>query len=169
MSETEEVSRLLAGAAKTIAGIRYCWLVTEAESGGFNARPMGRVLTDTGENAWIIRFITDGHSRKTSDLRRAGKVGLIFQHDDDAFAVLIGQATLIEGASEVRQLWKAAYNAYFPTAADRANAAFAQVDVARMELWIRGVTPEPFGLHPTTLERSAEGVWRLTSGDRKAA
>jgi hypothetical protein len=33
MAQTEEVSRLLAGAAKTIAGIRYCWLVTEAGAG----------------------------------------------------------------------------------------------------------------------------------------
>jgi hypothetical protein len=47
MSQTEngrddgEVSGLLAGAAKTIARVRYCWLVTEAETGGANARPMG--------------------------------------------------------------------------------------------------------------------------------
>jgi hypothetical protein len=41
-------------AAKTIAGIRYCWLVTEAENGGLNARPMGRLVTDAGENDWII-------------------------------------------------------------------------------------------------------------------
>jgi general stress protein 26 len=169
MSQTEEVSRLVAGAAKTIAGIRYCWLVTEAESGGFNARPMGRVLTDTGENDWIIHFVTDGRSRKTSDLRHAAQVGLIFQHADDAFVALVGKAILIESASEVRQLWKEAYNAYFPGEGDRANAAFVQVDVDRMELWIRGLTPEPFGLRPTTLERGAEGVWRQTSGDRKAA
>jgi hypothetical protein len=29
-----------------------------------------------------------------------------------------------------------------------------------MELWIRGVTPEPFGLRATVLERDAGG-WRL--------
>jgi general stress protein 26 len=169
MSQTEDVSRLLAGAAKTIAGIRYCWLVTEAESGGLNARPMGQLLTDAGENDWIIRFVTDGRSRKAFDLRHAAEVGLIFQHADDAFVALIGKAILIENASEVRQLWKEAYSAYFPGEGDRANAAFVQVDVDRMELWVRGVTPEPFGLHPTTLERGAEGVWRLTSDDRKAA
>ena len=38
-----EVSRLLAGAAKVIARVRYCWLVTEAETGGVCARPMGRL------------------------------------------------------------------------------------------------------------------------------
>jgi general stress protein 26 len=166
MAQTEEVIRLLAGAAKTIAGIRYCWLVTEAKNGGLNARPMGRLLT---ENDWIIRFVTDGRSRKAFDLRHAAEVGLIFQYADDAFVALIGKGILVENASEVRQLWKEAYSAYFPGEQDPTNAAFVQVEVDRMELWIRGVTPEPFGLHPTTLKRGADGVWRLTSGDRKAA
>ena len=166
----DDVSLLLAGAAKAIAGVRYCWLVTEAETGGANARPMGRLLPAAEENDWTIRFVTDGRSRKASDIRRAGKVGLIFQRDqDDAFVVLSGRAMLIEAASEVRRLWKDAYNAYFPDEADRTNATFVQVNVERMELWIRGVTPEPFGLRPTVLARDAGGIWRLTPGDRNAA
>ena len=164
-----EVSRLLAGAAKTIASARYCWLATTAENGGARARPMGR----PNENDWTIRFLTfltDGRSRKASDIRRAGKVAVIFQHDaDDAFVTLIGRATLREGASEVRQRWKDAYDAYFPSEPDRANATFVEVDVERMEIWIRGVTPEPFGLHTTMLERDAGGAWRLLPGDRNAA
>src|SRR6516162_10048486 len=79
-----EISRFLAGAAKTIASVRYCWLLTEAEAGGANARPMGRVLAGPDESDWTILFITDGRSRKASDIRRAGEVGLIFQHDPDA-------------------------------------------------------------------------------------
>jgi general stress protein 26 len=115
-------------------------------------------------------FITDGRSRKASDIRRAGKVTIVFQREaDDAFVTLIGRASLREDASEVRQRWKDAYNAYLPSEADRANASFVEVDVKRMELWIRGVTPEPFGLHPTTLERDAGGTWRLIPGDRNAA
>jgi general stress protein 26 len=161
-----EIGRLLAGAAKTIAGVRYCWLVTDAASGIANARPMGRLPSD--ENDWTIRFVTGGRSRKASDIRRAGEVGLIFQRDqDDAFVVLTGKATLIERASDVDRLWKAAYDAYFPNATERANAAFVEVDVARMELWIRGVTPEPFGLLPSVLERDAGSAWRLS--DRTAA
>jgi general stress protein 26 len=161
-----EINRLLAGAAKTIAGVRYCWLVTEAEAGVANARPMGRVLSDADD--WTIRFVTGGRSRKASDIRRAGEVGLIFQRDqDDAYVVLSGKATLIERPSEVDRLWKSAYDAYFPNATERANAAFVEVEVARMELWIRGVTPEPFGLLPTVLERDAGGTWGLN--DRRAA
>src|SRR5713226_3280005 len=73
-----EVSRFLTGAAKAIARVRYCWLVTEAENGGVNARPMGRVLPGPDENDWNVRFVTDSRSRKASDIRRAGNVVLIF-------------------------------------------------------------------------------------------
>jgi general stress protein 26 len=176
MSRTEierdrvEVSRLLAGAIKAIAGVRYCWLATEGGAGGPNVmRPMGRLPPEPGDNAWTIRFVTDGRSRKASDIRRGGKVALIFQHDaDDAYVVLTGVAALQESASEVRRRWKDAYNRYFPTEADRAAAAFIEVEAERIELWIRGVTPEPFGLHATTLERDGAGQWRLIDGDRNA-
>ena len=69
---------------------------------------------DPDENDWTIRFVTDGRSRKASDIRRVGKVTVIFQHDaDDAFVTLIGAAMLREGASEVRRRWKNAYNRLF--------------------------------------------------------
>ena len=155
-----QVNHLLAGAKKVVASVRYCWLLTEAETGGANARPMGRLL-GPNENDWMIRFITGGLSRKAFDIRRASKVGLIFQDADDAFVVLAGRAKLLE-ASSMRQLWKDDYNVYFPDEENRANATFVEVNVERMELWIRGVTPEPFGLHATILERDATAAWRLS-------
>lgn len=62
----------------------------------------------------------------------------------------------------MRQFWKDDYNVYFPDEENRANATFVEVNVERMELWIRGVTPEPFGLHPTILERDTTATWRLS-------
>ena len=156
-----DVSRLLAGAAKTMRSARYCWLATTAERGTPRIRPMGRVLNDPDEDEWKIRFLTDGRSRKAADMRHAGEVTILFQHDPDlAFVSLIGKAALHEDASETRSRWKPAYDFYFPSEADRASATFVEVDAQRMELWIRGVTPEPFGLRATVLERDAEG-WRL--------
>jgi general stress protein 26 len=157
-----QVDQLLAGAGKVVERVRYCWLLTEAETGGANARPMGRLLPGPNENDWVIRFITGGLSRKVFDMRRDSTVSLIFQDAEDAFVVLAGRAMLQEGASTSR-LWKDGYNVYFPGEQDRANATFVEVNVGRMELWIRGVTPEPFGLHPTVLERDATGIWRLSS------
>jgi general stress protein 26 len=125
---------------------------------------MGRVLNDPGEDEWRIRFLTDGRSHKAADLRRESEVTILFQHDPDlAFVSLIGKAALHENASETRRRWKSAYDAYFPSETDRANAIFVEVEVERMELWIRGVTPEPFGLRATVLRRDA-GSWRLTGG-----
>ena len=168
--EHNAVEVLLAGAAKTIRNVRYCWLVTEAEDGGTDPRPMGRLLHDADEDEWTIRFLTDGRTRKVADMRRTDRVAIIFQHaTDDAFVLLIGKATLHESASEVRARWIDAYDAYFPSAADRANAIFVAVDVKCIKLWIRGVTPEPFGLRTTILERDAGRGWTVISNDRKAA
>ncbi|MGH6797818.1 MAG: pyridoxamine 5'-phosphate oxidase family protein [Roseiarcus sp.] len=156
-----EMSRLLDGAAKTIGSARYCWLATATEAGAPHARPMGRVLNDPGEDEWKIRFLTDGRSHKAADMRRGSEVTILFQHDPDlAFVTLVGKAALHEDASETRSRWKGAYDLYFPSAADRANAIFVEVEVERMELWIRGVTPEPFGLRATVLQRDAD-CWRL--------
>ncbi len=158
-----EVGKLLAGAAKAMSSARFCWLATASETGGLNAlRPMGRLPPEPGDSDWKLRFVTDGRSGKVADIRRASRVALIFQHDaDDAFVALAGEAALQEDASEVRRRWKPAYNQFFPTESDRANAVFLEVEAQRMELWIRGVTPEPFGMRTTILERDPAGVWRL--------
>jgi general stress protein 26 len=159
--DAAEVSALLAGAAKTMRSARYCWLATAAEAGAPRVRPMGRVLNDPGEDEWMIRFLTDGRSHKAADMRRANEVSILFQHDPDlAYVNLIGGAALHESESETRSRWKAAYDVYFPSETERRNAIFVEVEVERMELWIRGVTPEPFGLRATVLERG-DGGWRL--------
>ena len=69
---------------------------------------------------------------------------------------------VLPGSSPSRseQLWKEdAYVRYFPTEKDRENAGFIEVRIERMELWIRGVTPEPFGLHTTTLQCDQQRAW----------
>ena len=126
---------------------------------------MGRLPPEPGDDDWTIRFVTDGRSRKASDIRRAGMAAVIFQHGaDDTYVALTGAAALRDDASQVRRRWKDAYNPYFPTESDRANAALIEVEAERMDLWIRGVTPELFGSHTTTLERDAAGAWRLIGG-----
>jgi len=154
------IERLLAGAAATVASVRCCWLLSRAD-GCVRSRPMGRILPSENDDDWTIRFVTDRRSRKAADVRRSAIVSLIFQNDrDDAFICVAGTARLIEAAPEVSALWKEDdYRPYFPTETDRANAGFIEVRIGRMELWIRGVTPEPFGLRTTVLERDPQGAW----------
>jgi len=158
-----EIDRLLAGAARTVKAVHYCWLVTTTEADRLRTRPMGRLMHDPGEDPWRIRFVTDGRSAKAADLRRGGEVALVFQHDlGEAYLTLMGRATLRTEASEVKRRWKIHYDAYFPSEEDRASAVFVEIDVERMDLWIKGVTPEPFGLKTTTLERNGDG-WRVAA------
>jgi general stress protein 26 len=163
-ADAADVSLLLAGAAKTMRSARYCWLTTATDAGAPHVRPMGRLLNDPGEDEWRIRFLTNGRSRKAADMRRASEVAIVFQHEPDlAYVTLIGRAELRQDAPETRARWKAAYDIYFPSESERANALFVEVETERLELWIRGLTPEPFGRRTTVLEREAGG-WRLIGG-----
>jgi general stress protein 26 len=160
----EEVAKLVAATETLVRNAPDCWLITVSETGGANARPMGRVLPTSTLETWTIQLLTDGRSRKVSEIRRTPAVKLAFQRDSDqAFAALAGLARLINEPSDVTRLWRKRYDVHFATDADRANAAFLELTVDRMELWIRGVTPEPFGLHPTIVDRTAEGGWCLRS------
>jgi general stress protein 26 len=151
---------LLAGAAKTMAGVRYCWLVTTVGD-GVHARPMGRLPPEAGEDALTVRFLADGRSRKVAEIRRAAGVTAIFDDQPhDGYVTVTGQARLQDDPAVVRRRWKPGYAAYFPTEADRAHALFVEVAIERLELWIRGVTPEPFGTTATVVERDRRG-WRL--------
>jgi general stress protein 26 len=159
-----DVNRLLGAAAEKIRKVRYCWLLTAAGEGGIRPRPMGRVPRDADDDEWMLRFITDGHSPKVADMRRASQVSVIFQNDpDDAYVALAGKASLVEGKPEIRRRWTIDYDAFFPAGPDRSSAIFVTIDVARVELWIRGVTPEPFGLRTTVIERDATRGWQLRS------
>ena len=158
---TQNLNALLDGARVVISSVRYCWLITHGEGQMVSVRPMGRLLDTTD---WAIRFVTDRRSRKVADLRRNAQVELIFQASPtDAFVVVAGEARMLDNAAESARLWKDAFSVYFPSEEDRKNVAFVEVDPKRMDLWIRGVTPEPFGLTATVLERCSEstGGWAL--------
>lgn len=161
--ETEYAARkLVVGVERIIGAVEYCWLFSRAES-GIRGRPMGRILARPGEDELTIRFLTDGRSKKAADIRRSQDVTLIFQKEaEDAYVSLEGTARLNETKEYVQALWKQAYDRYFPTAEERAHAAFIEVEVNRMELWVRGLTPEPFGLRPTIMTREPDGTWVCT-------
>jgi general stress protein 26 len=161
--DTDEVSRLLAAAAAKIARTPICWLIAAA-AGGVRPRPMGRLPRDADDDPWTLRFITNGASPKAAAMRRDADVCVIFQNDpDEVFAVLAGKARLIEDKGEIAKRWNAAYDAFFPDGPDRSSAIFVAIDAMRLELWIRGVTPEPFGMRTTILERDAQRLWRLVA------
>lgn len=159
------LSRLLAGAAKTIASVRYCWLLTGPQPGWLNARPMGRLQCDLEADDWRFRLVADDRSRKARELQLTQRAAAVIQSGDEAFVTLTGIPTLRTDAALARQFLKTSFEAYFPSDEDRAHAAVIEIDTRSMDLWIRGVTPEPFGLYPVRLERGAARSWRVVPHD----
>ena len=150
--------RAIAGVERIIASTEYCWLLTGAEA-PVRTRPMGRIVTQRGENRLTIRFLTDARSGKAMDLRRSPEVSVIFQKAaDNAYVSMRGTARLEESRTYVEALWKEPYRRYFPTTEDRAHGAFIEVQIFRVELWVRGLTPDPFGVRPTILTRGPDGA-----------
>jgi general stress protein 26 len=161
VEDVADVDRLLDAAVGTVGRVRYCWLITDAGDGAVRTRPMGRLPADAGDDPWLMRFLTDGHSPKAADMRREPRVSVIFDDDPrDAYVAVAGKVRLIEDRAEVCRRWLRRYEAYFPDGPERSSAIFLAVEVSRIELWIKGVTPEPFGLKTTVLERDEGRRWR---------
>ncbi|HEX9490018.1 MAG TPA: pyridoxamine 5'-phosphate oxidase family protein [Stellaceae bacterium] len=163
--EAGAADRLLAAARETIGGVRYCWAMTAAEGGGVNARLMGRLPGLSGEDEWTVCFVTDGGSRKAAEIRRSGRLTVGYQREaDGAYVVLAGPATLVDDQSELRRRWQQGWNVFFPGGPTGSAAVLVRLEVERIELCVRGITPEPFGSRYLALERGATRPWQVVAG-----
>lgn len=160
-SSRSEVGNLLEGAVRAMASLRSCWLVTRDARGLPYARPMGHQPFDPAAFGWTLRFLVDRRTGKAREVEANPRVAVIFQRDEHAFVSIQGTARLLTSASDVASRWLPAYDVYFTREGRRENAAFIEVEASRMQLWIRGVTPEPFGLRTTELRREGTGPWEL--------
>jgi general stress protein 26 len=76
---------------------------------------------------------------------------------------LIGGAALIEDRCEIRRRRLEKWRLYFPGGPDDPDTIFVRMNVDRIELCVRGVTPEPFGSRPSVIERGDGRAWKIVS------
>jgi general stress protein 26 len=158
----EEISLWLAAARETIADLRHCWLATRALDGGANARAVRINPGAPGSDEWTRRFICQRDSRKVSEMRQDPRVTLAFQADTgNAYVALGGQATLIDDRFEMRTMWPPGSDRLFPDGFADSTMIVVRVDVARIEVHVRGITREPFGHGRYMIERSTSSGWRF--------
>ena len=109
--------------------------------------------------------LTRRGSRKALEIGRTGRLSVVYQHDaDDSYVTLIGRGVIIADRALLRARWQPAWNQFFPAGADDETAIFVQLEADRIELWVRGVTPEPFGTRGAILERGPGQPWRRVQG-----
>jgi general stress protein 26 len=158
----EEISLWLMAARETIANVRHCWLATQALDGGANARAVRIHPGAPRSDDWTRRFICRRDSRKVSEMRQDPRVTLAFQADTgDAYIALGGLAELIDDRSEMRTMWPAGADKLFPDGFADSHMIVVRVDVARIEVHVRGVTREPFGHGRYMVERDSSSGWRF--------
>jgi general stress protein 26 len=161
VTETE-ILQFLTAARETIAAVPVCWLVTRSLEGGTNARAVNSSTGPPGSDEWTRRFLVRRSSRKVAEMRAAPLVTLAFQHPSgDRYIALGGRATIIEDVAEMRTMWTGDLDVHFPAGFADANMIVIQVDIDRIEVHVRGLTPEPFGAGRTLLERQPGGSWRF--------
>ena len=161
VTETE-ILQFLSAARDTIAEVPICWLATRSLEGGTNARAVSTSAGRPGSDEWTRRILVRGSSRKVAEIRAAPFVTLAFQHTSgDRYIALIGRATIIEDVAEMRSMWPSELDKHFPPGFADANMIVIQVEVDRIEVHVRGLTPEPFGHGRTLLERQSSGAWRF--------
>jgi general stress protein 26 len=160
----DRVNQLLAAAGDTMAKVTDCWAVTPSQHGGVNVRVVGPIPGVPGEEDWTVWFATRRSSRKAMDIQRSGLLTLGYQHHHDrAYVALIGGAALIEDRCEIRSRWIEKWRLFFPGGPDDPDTIFVRMNADRIELCVRGVTPEPFGSRPSVIERDDDRSWRVVS------
>jgi general stress protein 26 len=157
-----EILQFLEAARATIAEVPVCWLVTRSLEGGTNARAVSSSAGSSKSDQWTRRFLVRRSSRKVAEMREAPMVTLAFQHPSgERYIALGGRATIIDDVAEMRTMWSSDLDSHFPPGFADANMIVIQVDVDRIEVHVRGLTPEPFGAGRTLLERQSAGAWRF--------
>ena len=67
VAEQRQIERLLDAARRTMAEVRYCWVVTAAGGGGANARVVKAFPSADGEDPWTRWFLTMRTGRKSAE------------------------------------------------------------------------------------------------------
>jgi general stress protein 26 len=147
VTETQ-IMQFLAAARETIAAVPICWLATRSLEGGTNARAVNSRAGAPGSDEWTRRFLVRRGSRKVAEMRQAPSVTLAYQHPSGDVA-------------EMRTIWSSDLDAHFPPGFADANMIVVRLDVDRIEVHVRGLTPAPFGHGRTLLERQGAGIWRF--------
>ena len=156
-----QITSFLAAAHETVTGLRICWLATRSLEGGTNVRAVDSFAGNPTADKWSRRFLVRRTSRKVAEMRAAPMVSLACQHSSgDRYVALGGRATIIDDLAEMQSIWPRELDANLPPGFADANLIVVRLDVDRIEVHVRGLTPGPFGTGRTLLERQPDSSWR---------
>jgi general stress protein 26 len=164
---SQSVEQILLVAKETIAKTPCCWAVTADQRGGANARVVQPFFSQLDGDGWVVRFLTDGSSRKAAEIASSGRISLGYQYDpEQAYVTLVGAARIIDDRGYLQGNWRTEWNVFFPKGPSEVNAVIVEVTVERIEMLnlARRIGAPPNGLRPATLQRAASDGWQPVDG-----
>src|ERR1700674_3444298 len=95
LDEAGRLDRLLTAARDTISEVPFCWVITQGDDGGANARVVKTRSGDDDDDLWTRWFLTPRTGRKSAEISKSGRVTLAYQHETgDAYVAVAGSAEL---------------------------------------------------------------------------
>ncbi len=139
---------------------KYCFLITNHDGHSPSARMVQPIVDLDSLDVWIG---TSPALRKIGEIERDSKVTLTFGSDGEhASLVLYGCATVVSDPAVNASRWINSWQMFFPDGPGGDDFVSIRIEPSEMELmnFKRSIVPEPFGLKPAHLVRTAGG-WQV--------
>lgn len=107
-------------------------LVTMDGETGCHARPMAVAQVDKNADLWLF---TSRDSAKVREIETDARVQVLAQEGWTNCVVLVGHATIEKDRALIRELWKPAFQVWFPDGAEDPNIVLLHVRGERAEYW----------------------------------
>lgn len=118
-----------------IKDIGFTMMTTAMSDGTLRSRPMATNTDDEPFNG-TLWFFTDDHAAKVHEILQDTHVNLSYAEPArNIYVSVSGLATLVKDHAKATELWKPAYQAWFPQGLDDARLALIRVDVTQAEYW----------------------------------
>jgi general stress protein 26 len=153
------VESVLADAKRLLDAADFSWIVTATPTGS-SARLVQHFKPDED---LTLYFGTHARSRKADELRANPRALVLVQAPSGpAYATLSGQFTFDARAESRQYYWREFWESFWPQGPLAQDYVVLQFRCDWVELmdFERGLAPDPYGLQPAVVVRSAQG-WRL--------
>lgn len=118
---------------RLIKDIKFAMLTTVCDDGSLRSRPMATQEAEFDGTLW---FFTRAGAPKVGEVQRDEQVNVSYASPaDQRYVSVSGRARLVRDPAKNRELWSAAYKAWFPKGLDDPELALLRVEPDKAEYW----------------------------------
>jgi len=150
------LERALEAARTSLKSVEYCFLITLGESGAPHARLVQPFEPEEDLTLWVGTW---EKSRKVKEIQRDNRVTLAYYDEEDtAYVTLVGSADIESDREKRKKYWREEWLGFLPEGPEGDDYVLIKFVPERIEIMSfgRGILPEPYGLRPAVLVRSAD-------------